>query len=99
MNFTFLLAGFGFVAIAGVLYYFTSKTEELEEAPAKKTNEAPKPVVPVYEVFWLINVSASNFSFTIKLISVNCGYVFLIILILSFLKYCTMNYCRFFLFN
>ncbi len=50
MNFTFLLAGLGFVAIAGVLYYFTSKSEELEEAPRKQTKEAPKPVVPVYEV-------------------------------------------------
>lgn len=52
MNFTFLLAGFGFVAIAGVLYYFTSKSEEFEEAPRKQTKEAPKPVVPVHEVIF-----------------------------------------------
>lgn len=50
MNFTFLLAGFGFVAIAGVLYYFTGKTEELEEAPIKETNDVQKPSVPVHEV-------------------------------------------------
>lgn len=50
MNFTFLLAGFGFVAIAGVLYYFTSKSEEFEEAPKKEVKEAPKIVAPVYEV-------------------------------------------------
>lgn len=50
MNFTFLLAGFGFVAIAGVLYYFTSKSEEFEEAPKKETKEDARPAVPVYEV-------------------------------------------------
>ena len=50
MNFTFLLAGLGFVAIAGVLYYFTSKSEEFEEAPRKEVREEPKFVVPAYEV-------------------------------------------------
>ncbi len=50
MNFTFLLAGFGFVAIAGVLYYFTSKSEEYEELPKKENKESDKPVVPVFEV-------------------------------------------------
>jgi len=50
MNFTFLLAGFGFVAIAGVLYYFTSKSEEIEAAPKKETIEAEKPSASVYEV-------------------------------------------------
>lgn len=50
MNFTFLLAGFGFVAVAGVLYYFTSKSEEIEEAPRKKVEEVPKTVAPVFEV-------------------------------------------------
>ena len=50
MNFTFLLAGFGFVAIAGVLYYFTSKSDEVEEAPRKETKEAAKSSAPVFEV-------------------------------------------------
>jgi hypothetical protein len=50
MNFTFLLAGFGFVAIAGVLYYFTSKSEDIEAVPKKETIEAEKPSAPVYEV-------------------------------------------------
>jgi hypothetical protein len=50
MNFTFLLAGFGFVAIAGVLYYFTSKSEEYEELPKKEVKETSKTVAPVYEV-------------------------------------------------
>ncbi len=59
MNFTFLLAGFGFVAIAGVLYYFTSKSEEIEEAPRKEVNEVPKTVVSTYEV----NLVFTNFEF------------------------------------
>jgi len=56
MNFTFLLAGFGFVAIAGVLYYFTSKSEDIEEAPKKVVLEVPMTVAPVFEVssFFLI---------------------------------------------
>jgi len=55
MNFTFLLAGFGFVAIAGVLYYFTSKSEEFEETPKKETKQAAKPEAPVFEVLLLEN--------------------------------------------
>ncbi len=50
MNFFFLLAGFGFVTVAGVLYYFTSKSDNLEEVPKNETKEAPKPVVPTFEV-------------------------------------------------
>lgn len=49
MNLTFLLAGFGFVAIAGVLYYFTSRSEESEEVP-KKEKEPVKAPTPVYDV-------------------------------------------------
>ena len=49
MNLTFLLAGLGFVAIAGVLYYFTSKNDE-EEVPQRKEKETPKISLPVYEV-------------------------------------------------
>lgn len=49
MNLTFLIAGFGFVAVAGILYYFTSKQEE-EEVPQKKERETPTITVPVYEV-------------------------------------------------
>lgn len=51
MNLTFLIAGLGFVAVAGVLYYFTSKAEE-EEVP-RKEKEIPTvtSTAPVYEVF------------------------------------------------
>jgi len=52
MNFTFLLAGFGFVAIAGVLYYFTSKSEDVEEAPRKEVKEVAKTTeASTYEVY------------------------------------------------
>jgi hypothetical protein len=50
MNLTFLLAGFGFVAIAGVLYYFTSKSDDFEETPKKETKEQPKAPVTVHDV-------------------------------------------------
>jgi len=49
MNLTFLIAGIGFVAVAGVLYYFTSKAEE-EEVPKRKEKETPVITVPVFEV-------------------------------------------------
>lgn len=46
MNFTFLLAGLGFVAVAGVLYYFTAKTDDVEEiSPRKEKKEVVQPVV------------------------------------------------------
>ena len=51
MNFTFLLAGLGFVAVAGVLYYFTAKTDDVEEnLPRKEKKEVVQPVV--HEVFY-----------------------------------------------
>ena len=40
MNLTFLIAGFGFVAVAGILYYFTSKAEE-EEVSERQEKVAP----------------------------------------------------------
>lgn len=52
MNLTFLIAGMGFVVVAGVLYYFTNKAEE-EEIPRKPVQqEAPKATntAPVHEV-------------------------------------------------
>lgn len=49
MNLTFLIAGIGFVAVAGVLYYFTSKAEE-EEVPRRKEKETPVVQMPVHEV-------------------------------------------------
>ena len=53
MNLTFLIAGFGFVAVAGILYYFTSKAEE-EEVPKRKEKETPTITIPVFEVKKLI---------------------------------------------
>lgn len=50
MNLTFLLAGFGFVAIAGVLYYFTSKSDEVEEEIKKEKENVKSSSAPVYEV-------------------------------------------------
>ena len=49
MNLTFLIAGFGFVAVAGILYCFTSKAEE-EEVPRRKEKETPTITVPVHDV-------------------------------------------------
>lgn len=48
MNLTFLIAGLGFVAVAGVLYYFTSKAEE-EEVEERK-EEATVASAPAHEV-------------------------------------------------
>ena len=48
MNLTFLIAGLGFVAVAGVLYYFTSKAEE-EEVEVRK-EEATVASAPAHEV-------------------------------------------------
>jgi hypothetical protein len=52
MNLTFLIAGIGFVAVAGILYYFTSKAEE-EEVPQRKQKETPTVTIPVYEVIYI----------------------------------------------
>ena len=53
MNLTFLIAGFGFVAVAGILYYFTSKAEE-EEVEVRE-EKAPAVSAPVHEVINIIN--------------------------------------------
>jgi hypothetical protein len=50
MNLTFLIAGLGFVAVAGILYYFTNKSEQDEIVTQKKQKETPVVMVPVYEV-------------------------------------------------
>jgi hypothetical protein len=49
MNLTFLIAGIGFVAVAGVLYYFTSKAE-VEEVPQKKEKKNFTITIPEFEV-------------------------------------------------
>ena len=48
MNLTFLIAGFGFVAVAGILYYFTSKAEE--EEVERQEEKAPVVSAPAHEV-------------------------------------------------
>merc|ERR1711934_279644 len=48
MNLTFLFAGIGFVAVAGILYYFTSKAEE-EEVPEVQEKSAPVASAPVHQ--------------------------------------------------
>lgn len=63
MNLTFLIAGLGFVAVAGVLYYFTSKSEE-EEVPQRKQKETPVITIPVYEVYY----KDKNYNLTLTLI-------------------------------
>ena len=48
MNLTFLIAGLGFVAVAGILYYFTSKAEEEEVSDFQE--KAPAVSAPVHVV-------------------------------------------------
>merc|ERR1711957_405605 len=45
-NLTFLIAGLGFVAVAGILYYFTSKAEEEEVSDFQE--KAPAVSAPVH---------------------------------------------------